>query len=140
MLLNLGLGVGGIVPALVVSEADPPTFVWPYLADATAYLAYFAVLLTLPGVDVGRVSKGPLEEGGGSDPRPAGMREVLADRILRRVLLLAAGIFDLGETLWAPVAHLLVNDLAPEQRRGRYNSSMSVEWSLSSIIGLVSQG
>ena len=228
MLLNLGLGVGGIVSALVVSETDPQTFVWLYLADATAYLAYFAVLLTLPGVGVGRVSGGPLEEGGGSDPRPAGMREVLADRILRRVLLLAvvllmsgygalevgvpifitvingfsvswvgvsfavntftivaaqllvlriirgrsrslliltvagtwaiswilmgssllahptlalvlvlvaSGIFALGETLWAPVAPSLVNDLAPEYLRGRYNSSMSLVWSLSSIIG-----
>ncbi len=228
MLLNLGLGVGGIVSALVVSETDPQTFVWLYLADATAYLAYFAVLLTLPGVGVGRVSGGPLEEGGGSDPRPAGMREVLADRILRRVLLLAvvllmsgygalevgvpifitvingfsvswvgvsfavntftivaaqllvlriirgrsrslliltvagtwaiswilmgssllahptlalvlvlvaSGIFALGETLWAPVAPSLVNDLAPEHLRGRYNSSMSLVWSLSSIIG-----
>ena len=228
MLLNLGLGVGGIVSALVVSETDPQTFVWLYLADATAYLAYFAVLLTLPGVGVGRVSEGPLEEGGGSDPRPAGMREVLADRILRRVLLLAvvllmsgygalevgvpifitvingfsvswvgvsfavntftivaaqllvlrlirgrsrsylilavagtwaiswilmgssllaqptlalvlvlvaSGIFALGETLWAPVAPSLVNDLAPEHLRGRYNSSMSLVWSLSSIIG-----
>jgi len=228
MLLNLGLGVGGIVSALVVSETDPQTFVWLYLADATAYLAYFAVLLTLPGVGVGRVAEDPLEEGGGSDPRRAGMREVLADRILRRVLLLAvvllmsgygalevgvpifitvingfavswvgvsfavntftivaaqllvlrfirgrsrsllilavagvwatswilmgssllaqptlalvlvliaSGIFALGETLWAPVAPSLVNDLAPEHLRGRYNSSMSLVWSLSSIIG-----
>jgi MFS family permease len=228
MLLNLGLGVGGIVSALVVSETDPQTFVWLYLADATAYLAYFAVLLTLPGVGVGRVAEAPLEEGGGSDPRRAGMREVLADRILRRVLLLAvvllmsgygalevgipvfitvingfdvswvgvsfavntftivaaqllvlrlikgrsrsylmlavaltwamswilmgssllagptlaltlvlvaSGVFALGETLWAPVAPSLVNDLAPEHLRGRYNSSMSLVWSLSSIIG-----
>jgi MFS family permease len=228
MLLNLGLGVGGIVSALVVSETDPQTFVWLYLADATAYLAYFAVLLTLPGVGVGRVAEVPLEEGGGSDPRRAGMREVLADRILRRVLLLAvvllmsgygalevgipvfitvingfdvswvgvsfavntftivaaqllvlrlikgrsrsylmlavaltwamswilmgssllagptvaltlvlvaSGVFALGETLWAPVAPSLVNDLAPEHLRGRYNSSMSLVWSLSSIIG-----
>lgn len=228
MLLNLGLGVGGIVSALVVSETDPQTFVWLYLADATAYLAYFAVLLTLPGVGVGRIAEAPLEEGGGSDPRRAGMREVLADRILRRVLLLAAvllmsgygaldvgipifitvingfdvswvgvsfavntftivaaqllvlriikgrsrsylmlavaltwamswilmgsslltgptvalalvlvasGVFALGETLWAPVAPSLVNDLAPEHLRGRYNSSMSLVWSLSSIIG-----
>lgn len=228
MLLNLGLGVGGIVSALVVSETDPQTFVWLYLADATAYLAYFAVLLTLPGVGVGRIAEAPLEAGGGSDPRRAGMREVLADRILRRVLVLAvvllmsgygalevgipvfitvingfdvswvgvsfavntltivaaqllvlrlikgrsrsylmlavaltwamswilmgssllagptvalafvlvaSGVFALGETLWAPVAPSLVNDLAPEHLRGRYNSSMSLVWSLSSIIG-----
>ena len=228
MLLNLGLGVGGIASALVVSETDPQTFVWLYLADATAYLAYFAVLLTLPGVGVGRIAEAPLEAGGGSDPRRAGMREVLADRILRRVLVLAvvllmsgygalevgipvfitvingfdvswvgvsfavntftivaaqllvlrlikgrsrsylmlavaltwamswilmgssllagptvalafvlvaSGVFALGETLWAPVAPSLVNDLAPEHLRGRYNSSMSLVWSLSSIIG-----
>lgn len=228
MLLNLGLGVGGIASALVVSETDPQTFVWLYLADASAYLAYFAVLLTLPGVGVGRIAEAPLEAGGGSDPRRAGMREVLADRILRRVLVLAvvllmsgygalevgipvfitvingfdvswvgvsfavntftivaaqllvlrlikgrsrsylmlavaltwamswilmgssllagptvalafvlvaSGVFALGETLWAPVAPSLVNDLAPEHLRGRYNSSMSLVWSLSSIIG-----
>jgi MFS family permease len=246
MLLNLGLGVGGIVSALVVSETDPQTFVWLYLADATAYLAYFAVLLTLPGVGVGRVRDGAVDGGalddgavdvgagaganmpGGVNDSAGGMRQVLADRVLRRVLLMsvvllmsgygalevgvpifitvingfdvswvgvsfavntftivaaqllvlrlirgrsrsylilgvaaiwgaswilmgsslfagptlalvlvlvASGIFALGETLWAPVAPSLVNDLAPERLRGRYNSSMSLVWSLSSIIG-----
>ena len=228
MLLNLGLGAGGIVSALVVSETDPSTFVWLYLADATAYLAYFAVLLTLRGVGVGRIAEVALDEGGQSDRAVTGMREVLADRILRRVLLLAvvllmsgygalevgvpifitvihgfsvswvgmsfavntftivatqllmlrfirgrsrsylivavagiwafswilmgssllaepalalilvlvsSGVFARGETLWAPVAPSLVNDLAPEHLRGRYNSSMSLVWSVSSIIG-----
>jgi MFS family permease len=51
------------------------------------------------------------------------------------LVLVASGVFALGETLWAPVAPSLVNDLAPEHLRGRYNSSMSLVWSLSSIIG-----
>jgi hypothetical protein len=230
MLLNLGLGVGGIVSALVVSESDPQTFVWLYLADAATYLLYFGVLLTMPGVGVGRVPAGVAgtSEVGAAEVAAAGMRQVLADPILRRVLLIAlvllmsgygalevgipifitvingfalswvgvsfavntftivaaqlpvlrfiagrsrsylvlavaviwglswiltgasllaapvvalamvlaaSGIFALGGTLWAPVAPSLVNDLAPEHLRGRYNSAMSLVWSLSSIIG-----
>ena len=225
MLLNLGLGVGGIVSAVVVSETNPQTFVWLYLADAATYLLYFGVLLTMPGIGVGRV-RGTDE--GTADAPAAGMRQVLADPILRRILVIAlvllmsgygalevgvpifitvingfsvswvgvsfavntftivaaqllilrfivgrsrsylvltvaviwglswalmgssllagpmvalimvlaaSGIFALGETLWAPVAPSLVNDLAPEQLRGRYNATMSLVWSLSGIIG-----
>ena len=230
MLLNLGLGVGGIVSALVVSESDPQTFVWLYLADAATYLLYLGVLLTMPGVGVGRVpaAEAGTTEGGAGDAPASGMRQVLADPILRRVLLIAlvllmsgygalevgvpifitvingfsvswvgvsfavntftivaaqllvlrfiagrsrsylvlavaviwglswiltgasllaapavalvmvlvaSGVFALGETLWAPVAPSLVNDLAPEHLRGRYNSTMSLVWSISSIIG-----
>ena len=112
MLLNLGLGAGGIVSALVVSETDPSTFVWLYLADATAYLAYFAVLLTLRGVGVGRIAEVALDEGGQSDRAVTGMREVLADRILRRVLLLAVvllmsgyGALEVGVPIFITVIH-----------------------------------
>ncbi|MCX6415797.1 MAG: MFS transporter, partial [Actinobacteria bacterium] len=58
-----------------------------------------------------------------------------APAVALAMVLAASGIFALGETLWAPVAPSLVNDLAPEHLRGRYNSSMSLVWSLSSIIG-----
>ena len=51
------------------------------------------------------------------------------------LLLAAAGVFALGETMWAPVAPSLVNDLAPAHLRGRYNSSMSLVWSVSGILG-----
>ena len=61
---------------------------------------------------------------------------LLAEPALALILVLvSSGVFARGETLWAPVAPSLVNDLAPEHLRGRYNSSMSLVWSVSSIIG-----
>ena len=221
MLLNLGLGLGGLVSALVVSETDARTFQWLYAGDAASFLLYFAVLLTLRGVGVGRVAH---EEGTDA----GGFREVIADRRLRRllvlsvvlltsgygalevgvpvfitvindqdvswvgasfaantftivlcqlfvlrwikgrsrsmllvsvaviwaaswlligsslalghmlaiaVILIASALFAVGETIWAPVAPSLVNDLAPDRLRGRYNSTMSLVWSISGIIG-----
>ena len=61
---------------------------------------------------------------------------LLTSSTLSLILVLAAAVvFALGETMWAPVAPALVNDLAPAHLRGRYNSSMSLVWSLSSILG-----
>jgi len=224
MLLNLGLGFGGLVAALSVSITDIETFQILYLIDACTYLLYFAVLvLFLRGFGVGAIAPDEDEANG-----VGGYREVLSDRLLRRVLIMAVvllmsgygalevgmpifitvingfdikwlgvefaintftivvaqllvlkaikgrsrsylmiavaglwsiswlmtgaslltsstialillisagAVFALGETLWAPVAPALVNDLAPAHLRGRYNSSMSLVWSLSSILG-----
>lgn len=222
MLLNLGIGIGGIVAAVVVDVTAPTTFSTLYLLDALTYLAYLAVLLTLRGVGVGPVAA---DEG---DAGPGGYREVLADRTLRRLLILAlvlltcgygslevglptvitvvngldvswvalaftvntlsivvlqlvvlkwiqgrsrsrlmaavallwaaswlvlgltgllpttaaivgvclsTFVFALGETLWAPVAPALVNDLAPNHLRGRYNSMQGLVWGVSGALG-----
>ena len=51
------------------------------------------------------------------------------------LLVVACGVFALGEAVWAPVAPSLVNDLAPPRLRARYNSTIALVWSLSSIIG-----
>ena len=223
LLLNLGLGVGGLASALVVSLTDVRTFQWLYLADSSSYLVYFAVMLTLGGVGVGRVL-----EAGHAPAGRGGYRALLSDRRLMRlqllavvllacgygalevgtpifitiikglsvswvgvsfaantftivvaqlfvlrmikgrsrsylmagvagvwalswlllgsslllpaagaitVIMLSSAVFALGETVWAPVAPSLINDLAPDHLRGRYNSSMSLVWSLSSIVG-----
>jgi MFS family permease len=50
------------------------------------------------------------------------------------------GLFGLGETLWAPTGAPLVNDIAPEHLRGRYNALSSVTWQLSSVLGPVLAG
>ncbi len=224
MLLNLGLGVGGLIAAVSVSITDIHTFQVLYLVDAATFLLYFLVLLVfLRGVGVGPVPRDESEPAG-----VGGYREVLGDRLLRRVLIMAivllmsgygalevglpifvtvingfdvkwigvefaintftiviaqlfvlkaikgrsrsyvmagvaalwglswlmtgsslmtssvialvlllaaSSVFALGETLWAPVAPALVNDLAPAHLRGRYNSTMGLVWSISSIIG-----
>ena len=224
MLLNLGLGVGGLVASVIVTVTDLRTFQILYAVDACTFLLYVAVLLIfLRGVGVGPVPRDEAEPAG-----VGGYREVLSDRLLRRVLIMAvvllmsgygalevglpifitvlnglsvkwigvefavntftiviaqafvlkaikgrsrsylmvgvaamwglswlmtgsslltsstaalvlllaaACVFALGETMWAPVAPSLVNDLAPARLRGRYNSSMSLVWSLSGILG-----
>ena len=42
--------------------------------------------------------------------------------------------------MWAPVAPALLNGLAPEHLRGRYNSLMSMSWTVGSIIGPATAG
>jgi MFS family permease len=46
-------------------------------------------------------------------------------------------VFATGETLFQPTSGPLVNDLAPEHLRGRYNSLVGVLWSVSGAIGEV---
>lgn len=50
-------------------------------------------------------------------------------------IVVGLGVFGLGETLWAPVAPAIVNDLAPEEMRGRYNALQGMTWTVASIIG-----
>ena len=80
MLLNLGLGVGGLIAAVSVSITDIHTFQVLYLVDAATFLLYFLVLLVfLRGVGVGPVPRDESEPAG-----VGGYREVLGDRLLRR--------------------------------------------------------
>jgi hypothetical protein len=44
-------------------------------------------------------------------------------------------VFAVGETLWAPIVPSLVNDLAPDRLRGRYNSMQSLVWGVSGALG-----
>jgi len=90
LLLNLGIGIGGIVAALIVDVDDLGTFQVLYLADAATYLLYVAVLLTLPGVGVG-----PAPRAAG-DTAEGGYREVLADRRLLRLVALGLVLMTCG--------------------------------------------
>lgn len=44
-------------------------------------------------------------------------------------------LFGLSETLWAPVAPALVNGLAREDLRGRYNALQGMAWTMGGVIG-----
>lgn len=227
MLLNAGLGVGGVISGLLVDVADPHTFEQLYYLDALSYLAYLAVIVSLPrgtGALPRRDAAGMVDA---MTPQP-GWRTVLQDRTLLRVVLasvvtitfgyaqfqagfsayvvgvagidarwlgwafgantaaivagqlaalrlvkgrsrtrmlaLAAGIwalswavivasdlvsggvavalvivglgvFGIGETLWAPIAPAIVNDLATEELRGRYNALQGMTWTVAMVVG-----
>lgn len=44
-------------------------------------------------------------------------------------------VFGAGETIWAPVMPALVNGLAVERLRGRYNALSGMTWTISGIVG-----
>ena len=56
------------------------------------------------------------------------------------LLVASGGIFGLGETLNAPVAPSLVNDLASDQLRGRYNAANSIAFQMAAVLGPVTAG
>ena len=43
--------------------------------------------------------------------------------------------FAVGETLWSPIVPALINDLAPDRLRGRYNSLQGLVWGVSGALG-----
>jgi MFS family permease len=49
MLLNLGLGLGGLLGAVVIDTSRPGTFVVLYTAAAASYLGYLVAVATLRG-------------------------------------------------------------------------------------------
>ncbi|KUL41593.1 MFS transporter [Actinoplanes awajinensis] len=61
--------------------------------------------------------------------------------LLAAVLVIAcAAIFGLGETLLQPVQPALINALAPDRLRGRYNSAHTINFGISSVVGPVTAG
>jgi len=223
MLMNLGIGIGGIIAAIVADVESTSSFTTLYVLDAATFFVYLGVLLTMPGVGVGPAQhddSGPMS--GGS------YREVFKDRRLLRyslmaLVLLTCGwgsmdvglptimtvingldvswvavaftvntativlmqmvalrfihgrsrtrliavvallwaaawlilgmssivpmtasivaaclstlVFAIGETLIAPIAPSLINDMSPDHLRGRYNSVNSVIWSIANALG-----
>ena len=225
MLLNLGLGLGGLIGALIIDIARPETFVLLYLIDAATFGFSFIAVLALRGhggpsptpmsdpdepagdsrdgwaaaVADGRLRRlvavsllllvcgyGSLEAGlaifitdtAGLPESAIGLvwlantltiviGQILVLRLLRGrsrtrligvvgllwgaswlilaavpeiprlpafiVLLGSTVIFALGETVWSPTAPALVNAIAPDHLRGRYNSAQSLTWNLGAM-------
>ncbi len=109
MILNLGIGIGGIVAAVVVDVADPATFQLLYVMDALTYLLYVLVLASLRGVGVGRA---PVE---GREDAEGGYREVMRDRRLARVVALGLVLMTCGYgslQVGLPVIVTIVNGLS----------------------------
>ncbi|GAA1942681.1 MFS transporter [Nocardioides marmoribigeumensis] len=89
MLLNAGLGVGGLVSATLVDVGRPRTFEVLYLLDGLTFLGFAAIVLSLPPA-TGRV---PVDR---DRLTLAGWREMLADATLRRVALTVLLLLTFG--------------------------------------------
>ena len=49
--------------------------------------------------------------------------------------LISSVIFGFGEMIWSPTTPSLVNQLSPDEIRGRANSLIALQWSVAGIIG-----
>jgi MFS family permease len=90
MLLNLGLGIGGLLGALVIDVDRPVTFTVLYAVNAVTFLAYFVAVAGVQGVS------GPEDHDASEHDGRGGYLEVLGDRRMRRyvaggLLLLTCG-------------------------------------------------
>ena len=222
MLLNLGLGLGGLISSLIIQEGNLLSFQIMYWMDGSTFLLYLLVILTLKGEKVNRYipkahepKSGTYRDlfavkplmllGAGSiilftfgygtiqagvpifatqfldlSPKWLGVifgvntisivtLQPLVMRILEKysrytalisigviwaiswifvgisplLPLFAAGIaicmsqlvFAFGEMVQAPTIPTLANELAPEHIRGRANALMSLQWSVSGVLG-----
>lgn len=215
--LNLGIGIGGVIAALIISIPTERAFHILYIGDGISFLLYFFLVFTLKAPQRSEEEKSKSESGS--------WRQVLQDKRLLRiwivafiailfgysqleagfasystyiahlspgslawayaantfmialtqmkfvkwvrrwrrsralmsatalwafswlvvgaavwwpsvlVLVVAQLIFAVGEMIWSPVAPALVNDLAPEEMRGRYNALFSGAFQSALILG-----
>jgi MFS family permease len=106
-LLNLGIGIGGVVAGAVVDVSHPGTFQAIYLADAVSYVIPAVILLSLPEAGrrlavAGKGAAGSGAAGAGSGDgreheRPSGgYRELLRDRSFVRFILFGLTLTTCG--------------------------------------------
>ena len=109
MMLNLGLGLGGVVSSFIVEINDPASFTRLFALDAVTYLVFFGFILTLRGTG------GPLKKTQIEIENDGGYRQVIADRSFMRLaaaklLLLTFGYASLDAGL--PTLLTLYGDLS----------------------------
>ena len=90
MMLNLGIGIGGLAAAAVLNVHQPGTFTLMYCIDAATFLVYLVAVASLRGVS------GPEAHPPADDDAPGGYAAVLGDRRMRRYVLGALLLFTCG--------------------------------------------
>jgi MFS family permease len=81
MMLNLGLGLGGVFSSIIVNVDDPASFTRLYIIDSITFLIFFAFILSLRGVG-GRIEKTQEEI-----RNDGGYRQIVSDHKFMRLTL-----------------------------------------------------
>ena len=90
-LLNLGIGIGGVISSAFVSLANPHSFEWLFRGDGISYFVYLGVALFLR--NVGHRNKQERKE---NSERSGGWSEVLQDKVFVKVWIVATAASFLG--------------------------------------------
>jgi MFS family permease len=111
MLLNLGLGLGGLISSLIVSSDSLGSYQILYFVDACTFIIFFATILSLRGPEVGKfVAKA-------NEPQTGSYSELLKIPSLMRLSLggLILMIFGYGATMAGiPLFATQYLDLSPK--------------------------
>lgn len=83
-LLNLGVGVGGVIASTVVDTAKPHTFELLYVANGLSFLVYSVIVYSL-----GKVGHRSQEERAENASRDGGWKEVFADKTFMKYWLVS---------------------------------------------------
>ena len=83
-LLNLGLGLGGLIASLVINTLHPQTFVNLYRADGLSYILYITIVLAIR-----KVGHRTSHERAQNSRRTDGWKDVMADRVFVKVWLIS---------------------------------------------------
>ena len=221
-MLNLGIGIGGLVSSLAVTLDNARSFELLFFGDGISYIVYLVAVLTL-----GNVGHRSEKERADNAARDEGWREVIADKTFVKFWFVAIGaiffgysqmevgytafsttisgmqprdlawayaantftiamlqlwvvkklentqrkkgiaiaaviwifswiclaisgltstgtlifvigcqlIFAIGEMVWSPIMPSIVNQLAPDHLRGRYNAAATNTWQIAMIAG-----
>ncbi len=226
-MMNLGMGLGGLVASLIVDTSHPQTFVNLYRGDGISFLGYLFIVMSIRGVGHRTLAERKI-----NSDRIDGWKSVLADKVFVKVWLISIGavlcgyaqlevgftafssmiakvqpsdiawafvantlliavaqlwfvkklanfdrtksiaiaallwaaawvalamagiirtqalaliiicqvVFGFGEMVWSPIMPSIVNQLAPEHLRGRYNAASTSTWTIGTIMGPVIAG
>ena len=56
------------------------------------------------------------------------------------LIIICQVVFGIGEMIWSPIMPSIVNQLAPDHLRGRYNAASTSTWTIGTIMGPVIAG
>lgn len=139
LLVTIGYGqLTSIWPAFVAGDGGSTTRVVGFAFGANTFLIVGAQLVVLKKMAGRRRTRGVVALAGlwaaswlvtlGGGGLGGGVAAALA-------FVLAMALFALGETFMSPSLPPMVNDLAPDRLRGRYNAVYSMSWSIGEVIG-----
>jgi MFS family permease len=94
-LLNLGIGIGGVVSGFVVDTSRAATFQAIYFGDAVSYMIPAVILLLLPHVGRRLTVEQPVTGGDAATPR-GGYAQVLRDRAFVHYIVFALTLTTVG--------------------------------------------
>ena len=82
MLLNLGLGLGGLISSLIIQESSLRSFQWMYWLDGATFFIYLAIIVTMHGEGLDKYEPKPHE------PQQGSYRDLLK---IKPLILLGSG-------------------------------------------------